>query len=254
MNFRFLILLVCLAITGCTALGKMGQVMLNPSIAMGDPGEHLSQFSLSLYASPKLNLNPNSAMVLVEASAYSSPPLAVSVSADSPVQLTDKLQAVLDTLRQEYPSMSPSEFDWAAAPTMSAVTDIGSYQDVSVHSQTPAIASAEHVVTPIGFQVLQLKDDSMLLTATYESLAADLKKTLGSTLLQVDDYRLMPGQFKFVELETINQATRYLAVIANYYQRDDAHWKRVLKIAPRGRKQALLVQFSETGVVLKAEG
>lgn len=254
MNIRPLVLLVCLATTGCTALGKMGQVILNPSIAVGDPGEQLSQFSLSLYASPKLNLNPNSTMVPVETTTYSSTPMAISVRAENPSELTDKLQGLIDTLRQEYPAISPAEFDRAAAPTMSAVTDMGSYQDLSVHSRIPAAGAAEQVVTPIGFQVLQLKDDSMLLTATYESLTADLKKTLGSTLLQVDDYRLMPGQFKFVELEEIDKATRYVAVIANYHQRDDADWKRVLAIAPRGRKHALLVQFSETGVVLKGEG
>ena len=247
---------VWMSLSACTALSKMGEVMLDPSIPVGAPNDHLSHFSLSLYASPTLNLNPDSTLATaLTAVATQSLPLSVSVNAGNPAELADKLQALLDGLRWDHPAVSVAEFDQPPPPAMSSVVEVGSYQDSSVHlafSQAPPLP--EQVTTPIAFQVLQLKDDSMLLNATYEALAQDLKTALGSTVLQVDDYRLMPGQFKFVELEEINKATRYLAVIAHYHERNDTAWKRVMPIAARGHRHALMVHFEKEGVVLKGQG
>lgn len=241
---------------GCTAVSKMGQVMLDPSVPIGAPGQQLSHFSLSLYASPTLNLNPSSTLPpALETREAVGAPMAVNVSAANPIELTDRLQVLLDELREEYPARSAVQFDRPPAPAMSSVSEVGSYRDESVHMTfNPRPLAPHQVTTPIAFQVLQLKDDSMLLTASYEALAQNLAKALGSTLLQVDDYRLMPGQFKFVEPEEIHPATRYLAVIAHYHDRDDSDWKRVLAVAQRGRRHALLVQFEENGVVLKDQG
>lgn len=249
------LLLACAGLEGCTALSKMTQVMLDPSIPVGAPSDQPSLLSLSLYASPTLNLNPSSTVGRALSMAPDGSPLAVSIDASNPIELTDKLQALLDSLREEHPARSNLEFDQATMPAMSSFTEIGSYRDQSVHmtfaEHTP---SPEQVTTPIAFQILQLKDDSMLLTASYQALAQDLEKTLGSTLLQVDDYRLMPGQFKFIDPQEIDKATRYIAVIAHYHGDDGIDWKRVLPIAPRGHRHAVLVQFEESGVLLKGQG
>lgn len=250
-----LLLTSCAGLGGCSALGKIGQVMFNPSIPVGAPSEQPSRFSLSLYASPTLNLNPSSTLAVPLAAAAEAAPLAVSIDASNPIELTDKLQELLDSLREQYPARSALEIDQAPPAAMSTFAEVGSYRDASVHMTFAAQPlRPEQVTTPIAFQVLQLKDDSMLLTASYEALAEDLKKSLGSTLLQVDDYRLMPGQFKFVELEEIDRSTRYLAVIAHYHGGADIEWKRVLPIAPRGHQHAVLVQFEDSGVVLKGQG
>lgn len=254
-----LMLLACLALGGCTALSKMGQVIMDPSIQVGGPGDQLSQFSLSLYASPTINLNPSSAVHDPFVQYQPQPiPLAVNLSAADPLELTQKLQAVLDHLHQQHPAMSQFEQDEPSEPAMSPVdADVGSYEDPHIQlgiktvSVSPVI---EHVTTPVAFKLLQLKDDSLLLNAAYELLEQDLEKALGSTLVQVDDYRLLPGQFKFVGFEEINADTRYVAVIANYHDRDKAEWKRALRIEPQGRQHALLVQFEDDGVVLKNDG
>ncbi|MBV6286786.1 type VI secretion system lipoprotein TssJ [Pseudomonas aegrilactucae] len=259
MNPAPLMLLVCLALGGCTALSKMGQVIMDPSIQLGGAGDQLSQFSLSLYASPTINLNPSSAVdePLVQ-NHLQLTPLAVNLSAGDPLELTQKLQALLDHLYQQHPAISQIEQDDLNEPVMSPVdTDVGSYEDphIQLGIRTVRVTPVtEDVTTPVAFKVLQLKDDSLLLNAAYELLEKDLEKALGSTLVQVDDYRLLPGQFKFVGLEEINANTRYVAVIANYHDRDKAEWKRALRIEPRGRQHALLVQFEDDGVVLKNDG
>lgn len=260
MSSRSLLLLACLTLGGCTALGKMGQVIMNPSIPVGGPDDQLSQFSLSLYASPTINTNPNSAVIDSAAQAPAHPlPLAVSLSAGDPLELTYKLQAVIEHVQQEFPAASGMDAHASPAPlAMSPATPaLASYEDALIQLGLPADSSAplpDQVTTPVAFKVLQLRDDSLLLTAPWELLGRDLEKALGSTLVQADDYRLMPGQFKFVNFEQIDQDTRYLAVIANYHDRDNTEWKRALRIEPRGRQHALLIQFDETGVVLKREG
>lgn len=258
MNPKPLLLLACLALGGCTALSKMGQVMLDPSLQVGGPNDQLTQFSLSLYASPTLNLNASSAVDDASPQGSRLPiPLAVNLSAGDPLELTQKVQALLDHLYQEHPAMSLSE-PGENAPAMSPFdAELGGYEnpDIQLGIQPLNIAPrAEGVTTPIAFKVLQLKDDSLLLNAPYELLEQDLAKALGSTLVQVDDYRLLPGQFKFVNFEEINKATRYLAVIATYHDRDKAEWKRALRIEPLGRRHAVLVQFEDDGVVLKGDG
>lgn len=254
-----LMLLACLALAGCTALSKMGQVIMDPSIQVGGPGDQLSQFSLSLYASPTINLNPSSTVdEAFVPNHLQPPPLAVNLSAGDSLELTRKLQALLDHLHQQHPAMSHIEQEALDEPAMSPLdADLGSYEDphISLGIKTvSAPAVAEDVTTPVAFKVLQLKDDSLLLNAAYELLENDLEKALGSTLVQVDDYRLLPGQFKFVGFEHIHAHTRYLAVIANYHDRDKAQWKRALRIEPQGRQHALLVQFEDDGVVLKNDG
>lgn len=259
MNAAPLMVLACLALGGCTALGKMAQVIGDPSIQVGGPGDQLSQFSLSLHASPTINLNASSAVAEPLAVAPLQPAaLAVNLSATDPMELTQKLQALLDHLHQQHPAMSLAEQGAFHAPAMSpADAEVGSYDDPHIQLGIQTSNSApriEQVTTPIAFRVLQLKDDSLLLNAAYELLENDLEKALGSTLVQVDDYRLLPGQFKFVGFEAIDKATRFLAVIANYHDRDRAEWKRAVRIEPHGRQHALLVQFEDDGVVLKNDG
>jgi type VI secretion system VasD/TssJ family lipoprotein len=258
---RSFLLLILLMLGGCTVLGKMGQVALNPSIAVGGPDDQPSQFSLSLYASPVVNGNASSV-------ANHSPPFtpvppapfSVSLSGTDALELTQNLQALIEQLQRDYPAMSASELDASDEPAMSptAYLPLGAYDDPSISLTVPdSQADAprpEHVTTPIAFKVLQLKDDSLLLHAAYEQLAEDLKKTLGSTLVRADDYRLMPGQFKFVHVAEIDKETRYLAVIADYHDRDQIQWKQALRIEPRGHKYAFAVQLEGDRVVLKGEG
>jgi type VI secretion system VasD/TssJ family lipoprotein len=255
MGLKPALLLICLALGGCTALSKMGQVLLDPSVPIGAPGDRPSQCTLSLHASHEINPNPYSLLDQDLLGMGLDPaPAAVHVSAANPLELTDKLQTLIDTLRREYPAMSSMEQDLPPRPAMSAVVEMGNYQDASVQfAPSGAPLAGIRAMTPIAFQVLQLKDDSMLLHATYEALAQDLKKALGSTLVRADDYRLMPGQFKFVDLEELDISTRYLAVIAHYHKRDDTHWKRLLPMEPRGRKHAVLVRFAEDGVVIQGD-
>ncbi|VVN92501.1 type VI secretion system lipoprotein TssJ [Pseudomonas fluorescens] len=259
-----MLLTACLLLGGCTMLGKLGQVIISPSTPVGGPDEQPTRITLSLHATRTVNPNPAGVYQVPDATLTTSPTAyGATVSAGSSVELTDKLYALLDHLQTVAPAHSPLLDDVAQAgdaPLMSPAQPavLGTYSDplvtLTLPNQPSALAPGpEQLATPIAFKILQLKDDSLLLNATAQALAADLKQALGSTYIQDDDYLLTPGQFKFINYQAINEDTRYLAVIARYHDANTAQWKHSVRLEPTGRTYALLVQLDEARVELKAE-
>ncbi|WAB90560.1 type VI secretion system lipoprotein TssJ [Pseudomonas citronellolis] len=120
----------------------------------------------------------------------------------------------------------------------------GQYQAGATLPDAPVAPPASSgTATPIAFKVLQLKDDSMFLNADPEQLWHKTKKALGSTYLSVDDYILLPGQFKFINFRRIDEDANYIAVVADFRDPNIATWKQVLRVDPRGQKYNLLVSF-----------
>lgn len=107
--------------------------------------------------------------------------------------------------------------------------------------------------TPLRFRVMQLKDDSMLMAASYDELDDDLEETLGTNYLEHDDFTLLPSQFKSFVLEELDADARYIGVVAYYAMPDEAQWKKVLRVEPRGRDYNLLVHLRRHEADLKDE-
>ena len=64
---------------------------------------------------------------------------------------------------------------------------------------------------------------------------------------------LRPGQFKFIPFAPIEPETRFVAVIGDYRNQENATWQQVLRIPPRGRQIILSVLVNDTHIVLKEE-
>ena len=250
-----LLLLGCLILCGCTLLGKLGQVIWNPSIPVGEPDDQPSRYSLSLYASP--DVNPR--ITLAGADPADAPirsPYSVNVQAESAQALTEKLQSVLDHLYPTVAAQSPVTDEPELSLPVSPVetSPFAHYQVAGVDVSAPENTSVPRAVaSPIAFTVLQLSDDGLLHNATLAALLDDLKKTLGSSFIGADDYLLQPGQFKFIDLKALGPDTRFIAVIANYYDADNAQWKQTLRVQPTGRHYALLVHLDSAQIELKGE-
>ncbi|WP_033727790.1 type VI secretion system lipoprotein TssJ [Pseudomonas cremoricolorata] len=247
-----------LILSACTSLSRMGQVAMNPSLPIGPPGDHPTQIAFSINASPTLNGNPNSAASWTEPNDALEPsPYAVSLTAGDPYALTEKVGELLEYLQEQFPAMSPVPLPEEDAPAHSPLHEStpGSYGDPEVLlslPDTPQVAT-QPVATPIAIKILQLRDDSLLRNSLYQLLDQDPAKTLRSTYVRDDDYLLHPGQFKFIPFVAIDAETRYVAVIADYRNQDDATWQQVLRIPPRGRQIVLSVLLNDTQVVLKEE-
>ncbi|WP_342702221.1 type VI secretion system lipoprotein TssJ [Burkholderia arboris] len=117
-------------------------------------------------------------------------------------------------------------------------------------STAPAFSTA---ATPIAFQVLQLKDDSMLENADLDLVSKSPKKALGSTFIAADDYTLAPGQFKYVDFSPVEDKARYVAVVAAFHAVNAIRRYEVFRLEPRGRKYALLVTLQDTRVTITDE-
>ncbi len=64
--------------------------------------------------------------------------------------------------------------------------------------------------SPVEVQVIELKDDSMFMSAGYDQLKADYKKALRSNFIKNYDYVLTPSQFKFVSAIDLDEETNYI--------------------------------------------
>ena len=249
------LLLACLTLAGCTLLSKVGQVIWDPSIPVGGPDEQPSRYSLSLHASDQVNPRLISTGTAPEGDTSHSP-YNLNVQADSPQALTDKVQTLLNHLYEAVPAQSLLTVEPDPVVPMSPIEDtlLGHYDAQGVSLTTPwGNPAMQHVATPIAFKVLQLTDDSLLVNASPQAMAEDLEKTLGSTYIRADDYLLLPGQFKFVDLRALDEDTRFIAVIANYHSAEVGQWKQRLRVEPKGRQYAVLVQLDAAQVSLKGE-
>ena len=251
------LLLACLALGGCTMLGKIGQVIWTPSIPVGGPDDQPSRYSLSLHASDDVNQRLVSTGTAPTSDEEPGPlPYNLNVQAASPQALTDKVQTLLNHLYETVPAQSLLGFEPAPTVPMSPLEGVllGDYDDQGVSLTTPLGNPAlQQIATPIAFKVLQLTDDSLLVNASPQAMAEDLKKTLGSTYIRADDYLLNPGQCEFVDLRPLDEDTRFIAVIANYHNDEVSQWKQRLRVEPKGRQYAVLVQLDASQVSLKGE-
>lgn len=254
------LLLALLGSSGCTSLSRMSQVMLDHSVPIGAPQDHPTEVAFSINASPALNGNADSLEAPTEQeSALPANPYAVSLTAQDPHALIEKVGTLFEYLQAQYPALPatvPGENDDPArARSPHEDSTPGSYEDptVALSLAEPVPVQPPPIATPIAIKILQLRDDSLLRNSVYQLLDQDPAKALRSTYIRDDDYVLSPGQFKFVPFEPIHADTRFIAVIADYRNQDDATWGQVLRIAPRGRQVVLSVLLNDSQLVLKEE-
>lgn len=125
--------------------------------------------------------------------------------------------------------------------------------DLSMLAADGINPNAEGEGTPVRFQILQLKDDSMLMAADHRQLQEDLEEALGTNYLAHDDFTLLPGQFKFYEPFEVEEDTRYIGIIAFYAEPNRAQWKKVVEVDARGRDYHLLVHLLTREAALRKE-
>ncbi|MGO1773208.1 MULTISPECIES: type VI secretion system lipoprotein TssJ [unclassified Halomonas] len=125
--------------------------------------------------------------------------------------------------------------------------------DLSMIAESNVNPNVDGEGTPLRFQVLQLKDDSMLMAADLGQLSSDLEEALGTNYLTHDDFTLLPGQWKFYEPFEIDEETRYIGLIAFYATPNEAEWKKVVKVKSLSEHYHLLVHLRDSEVELRKE-
>ncbi|GGC65261.1 type VI secretion system lipoprotein TssJ [Marinobacter halophilus] len=105
--------------------------------------------------------------------------------------------------------------------------------------------------TPIAYQIIELRDSSLLMAGDFDQLLNNLKDSLGRNYVDHSDYTLVPGQFKYVEPFEISKDTRFIGVIAFYAYPNLSQWKKVVKVDPIGDTYHLLINLREREVQLR---
>ena len=125
--------------------------------------------------------------------------------------------------------------------------------DLSMVAEPDVNPNIDGEGTPLRFQILQLKDDSMLMAADMDQLSEDMEAALGTNYLTHDDFTLLPGQWKFYEPFAIEEDTRYIGLIAFYAEPNEAEWKKVVKVKASSENYHLLVHLRNSEVELRKE-
>jgi len=129
--------------------------------------------------------------------------------------------------------------------------DLPSRVDLTLIAEPGVNPNQSLAPTPIAFQIIELRDSSMLMAGDFDSLLNNLKGALGQNYIDHSDYSLVPGQFKFVEPFEIGKDTRFVGVIAFYAYPNLSQWKKVVKVDPVGGRYHLLVNLRDREVQLK---
>lgn len=129
--------------------------------------------------------------------------------------------------------------------------DLPSRVDLTMLAEPNVNPNESLAPTPIAFQVIEMRDSSMLMAGDFDQLLSDLEESLGQNYIDHDDYSLVPGQFRFIEPFEIDKDTRFIGIIAFYAYPNLSQWKKVVKVDPMGGRYHLLVNLREREVKLR---
>ena len=129
--------------------------------------------------------------------------------------------------------------------------DLPSRVDLTLLAEPDVNPNESLAPTPIAFQVIEMRDSSMLMAGDFDQLLSDLEDSLGQNYIDHDDYSLVPGQFRFIEPFEIDSDTRFIGIIAFYAYPNLSQWKKVVKVDPIGGRYHLLVNLREREVKLR---
>ncbi|ACT14269.1 type VI secretion system lipoprotein TssJ [Pectobacterium aroidearum] len=106
---------------------------------------------------------------------------------------------------------------------------------------------------PIEFQLVLLAEDSRLLATDYDQVTTDIEKALAKNYINHQDYTLLPGQFKYLPPEALDEKVHYLGVIARYADSESSEWRKVIKLKNTGQTYQILVHLRRDEVEIKKD-
>src|SRR6186713_1452717 len=87
--------------------------------------------------------------------------------------------------------------------------------------------------SPVVMRVYQLRSDTAFVNSTFGNLFDDDRKTLAADLIAADEYQLIPGERRTLELLP-PPGMRYVGAVAAFHDVRNSSWRAVLPIPPGG--------------------
>lgn len=108
--------------------------------------------------------------------------------------------------------------------------------------------------TPVEIQLVYLKENSKMENLYYDELALDnLKKALGKTYIDHQDYVLKPNQLKPLAKVKLKEGTNYIGVIAHFANIDNANWYKVIPVKDVNKQYTILIGISGNEINLQKD-
>jgi len=106
----------------------------------------------------------------------------------------------------------------------------------------------------IQVQVVYLTEDSIMDNLYYDEITNnDLKKLLGSSYLEQQDFMLKPNQLKTVKPSPMKKGTNYVAVIGHYSHAEETEWYQILPIDDMDKQYTILISLDKFGVNIQKD-
>lgn len=259
--YKTILILYCLIIlSACETVKKTYKVLSNPDIQVGDRLDQPSLYSLSIYATNRINTNPYSDNL----SEKETENVDLELSDESELsneELFEHVEYQNDLSVEEQDSSDKvDEVDFVEDETSKGENIDKKIKKIEGKQQSSE--EDEHIIveetqgealeaTPVSLIIVQLAEKSLFLSATYDELnVKKLKKTLGKTYLDHEELMIDPNQFRFFENKAVEKRTRYIGVIAYFNDEVSSQWRDVIKIRSNGETYPLLIRVSENDISL----
>ncbi|MDP8052626.1 type VI secretion system lipoprotein TssJ [Pasteurella atlantica] len=234
MKYNFLkmgfIVLPLLFLTSCETAKKTYKVLSDPGIRVGDRLEQPTAYTLSIFATNRININP-----YADASDLN--------NEDVESSLEEPVEEALDSDEEEGFSQSKPAIN---TPAVSKGHNYSAADQLIFEEKNEDTQQS----TPVLIRVFQLSEKSLFLSSTYDELNDNFKTKLGKTYIDHDELMIDPNQFRFIGDNTFKEGARYLGVIAYFNDEKDRQWRDIVRIRSKGEFYPFLIRITENKINL----
>ncbi|MBS9783273.1 MAG: type VI secretion system lipoprotein TssJ [Pasteurella sp.] len=235
---KLLIITPLLLLTACETVKKTYKVLSDPSVRVGSRIEQPSEYSLSIFATNRININPYADDSMNSFEAPLSSDLEVNNTED------DSFGKPVNLDEQDFADITQAE---GLLKEMSYSKKEDESDNIIPEEKSEKAPQA----TPVLIRVFQLSEKSLFLSASYDELDKDnFKKTLGGTYIEHEELMIDPNQFRFFENKAFEKGTRYVGVIAYFNSDTNRQWRDVKKVKPNGEVYPFLIRVTENTIDL----
>ncbi|MCC8380663.1 MULTISPECIES: type VI secretion system lipoprotein TssJ [Xenorhabdus] len=143
---------------------------------------------------------------------------------------------------------------WDPSTPVGRPSDQASVANITLLAEPNINPNESGEPAPVEMNLVYLSEDSRFLAADYDQLESDkLEKALGKNYIDHQDYTLLPGQYKPLEVITLEKKNRYIGVIVHYADVNQSEWKKIIRVKDMGRHYNILVHVRNNDVELRKE-
>lgn len=123
--------------------------------------------------------------------------------------------------------------------------------DITISANTSLNPNADDESSPVVVRIYELKSVSAFNQAEFFQLYDDDTKTIGSDLVNKEEYEIAPGTTKKIKKTTADE-TAYIAVLAGFRDIDSATWRASAPLV-KNKENIVTIELTSLAVTLSAK-